>query len=73
LHFIVNVVINVACQKCYYIWRQARTGFIKYNRLGAVRKNNVRHGRRREARCIMSLEKEKQFLHSIEKEALPEK
>jgi transposase len=42
----------------------------KYNRLGAGWKDNVRHGGRREARCIMSLEKEKQFLQSIEKEAL---
>jgi transposase len=42
----------------------------KYNRLGAGRKDTVHHGGRREARCIMSLEKGKQFLRSIEKEAL---
>ncbi|MDR2652943.1 MAG: winged helix-turn-helix domain-containing protein, partial [Prevotellaceae bacterium] len=42
----------------------------KYNKLGASWKENVKWGGRREERCIMTLEKEKEFLQSIEKEAL---
>jgi hypothetical protein len=42
----------------------------KYNRLGATWKDNVHRGRTLRRGCIMSLEREKQFLQSIEKEAL---
>jgi transposase len=42
----------------------------KYNKKGASWKENVKWGGRRERRCIMALEKEKEFLQSIEKEAL---
>ena len=42
----------------------------KYNKLGASWKSNVRWGGRREERSIMTLEKEREFLHSMETEAL---
>ena len=42
----------------------------KYNRSGLDWKNNKPAGGRREARCIMSIEAEAQFLQSIESDAL---
>jgi transposase len=42
----------------------------KYNKLGMSWKTAVKRGGRREERCIMTLEKEKEFLKSIETDAL---
>jgi transposase len=42
----------------------------KYNKSGALWKANVRRGGRREERCIMSLPAEKEFLKSVEKDAV---
>jgi transposase len=42
----------------------------KYNLLGASWKSGVKRGGRREARCIMTFEKEKEFLQTVEKDAL---
>jgi transposase len=41
-----------------------------YNKLGASWRDNVQRGGRREARCIMTLSEEKEFLKSVEEEAL---
>jgi transposase len=38
----------------------------KYNKLGSSWKTDVKWGGRREKRCIMTLEKEKEFLQSVE-------
>ena len=42
----------------------------KYNKFGASWKTNVKRGGRREDRCMMPLEKEKEFLKGIEEDAL---
>jgi transposase len=42
----------------------------RYNKLGLSWKSNTKWGGRREKRCIMTLEKEKEFLQSVEHEAL---
>ena len=42
----------------------------RYNKLGVSWKTNVKRGGRREERSTMPLEKEKEFLKSIEKDAL---
>ena len=42
----------------------------RYNKLGASWKTNVHRGGRREERCMMPLEKEKEFLKDIEEDAL---
>ena len=42
----------------------------KYNKLGVSWKEDVIRGGRREERCIMTLDKEKEFLKNIEKDAL---
>lgn len=42
----------------------------KYNKFGLSWKSNIKWGGRREERCIMTLEKEKEFLQSLETEAI---
>jgi transposase len=42
----------------------------RYNKLGVSWKAGVKHGGRREKRCIMSLEREREFLKSIEEDAI---
>lgn len=42
----------------------------KYNKFGASWKSNTKWVGRREERCIMTIEKEKEFLRSIETEAI---
>jgi transposase len=42
----------------------------RYNRFGMSWKTSVKRGGRREERCIMTLEKEQDFLKSIEEDAL---
>ncbi|MDR1878230.1 MAG: hypothetical protein LBQ64_01545 [Bacteroidales bacterium] len=46
------------------------TTVASYNKTESAWNPNKAMGGRREARCIMSLEKEKEFLKSVEKEAL---
>jgi transposase len=42
----------------------------KYNKHGAAWKTAINRGGRREERCLMSLEKEKEFLKGIEEDAI---
>jgi transposase len=42
----------------------------RYNKLGVSWKANIKRGGRREERCMMPLEKEKEFLKGIEEDAL---
>jgi transposase len=42
----------------------------KYNKLGVSWKSNIKRGGRREKRCIMTIEQEKEFLQSVETEAI---
>ena len=42
----------------------------KYNKLGASWKSNITWGGRREKRCIMTIEKEKEFLRGVETDAI---
>jgi transposase len=41
-----------------------------YNRLGITWKSDIKWGGRREERCIMTLEMEKEFLQTVEEDAL---
>ena len=42
----------------------------KYNKLGVSWKSNINWGGRREERCIMTIEKEKEFLRGVETDAI---
>jgi len=42
----------------------------KYNRLGASWKTEIKRGGRRQKRCIMTLEEEKEFLQTVSEDAL---
>jgi transposase len=59
-------IAEILCIKPEKIYRKVQS----YNKLGASWKANVNLGGRREERCIMTLEKEREFLKNIEEEAL---
>jgi transposase len=59
-------IADILCINVYKIYKTVE----KYNRHGASWKSNIRLGGRREERCIMTLDKEKEFLQSIETEAI---
>jgi transposase len=56
----------ILCVKPEKIYKKVQ----RYNKLGVSWKTDVKRGGRREERCIMSLEKERDFLKSIEADAL---
>jgi transposase len=59
-------IAEILCVKPSKIYTKVRT----YNKLGVSWKSNVKRGGRREERCMMTLEKEQEFLKSIEEDAL---
>jgi transposase len=59
-------IAEILCVKPSKIYTKVRI----YNKLGASWKSNVKRGGRREERCTMPLEKEREFLKSIEEDAL---
>ena len=59
-------IAEILCIKPENIYKKVQ----KYNKLGLSWKANVKRGGRREQRCIMTLEKEREFLKSIEEDAL---
>jgi transposase len=59
-------IADILCVKPENIYKKVQ----KYNKLGSSWKANVNRGGRREERCIMTLEKELEFLKSIEEDAL---
>jgi transposase len=59
-------IANILCVTENKIYKTVE----KYNKFGASWKTNVQWGGRREERCIMTLEKEKEFLQNIETEAI---
>ena len=59
-------IANILCVTVNKIYKTVE----KYNKQGASWKSNVKRGGRREARCIMTIEKEKEFLQSMEASAI---
>ena len=59
-------IANILCVTENKIYKTVE----KYNKLGASWKTNVQWGGRREERCIMTIEEEKEFLRSIEIDAI---
>ena len=59
-------IADILGVKVEYIYAKVQ----KYNKLGVSWKDNVKRGGRREERCIMSLDKERDFLASIESDAV---
>jgi len=59
-------ISDILCVKKGKIYKTVE----KYNKLGASWKSNIKWGGRREERCIMTIEKEKEFLQCLETEAI---
>jgi len=59
-------IADILCIGVHRIYKTVE----KYNKLGASWKSNIKLGGRREERCIMTLDKEKEFLQSMETEAI---
>jgi transposase len=59
-------ISKVLCIKPENIYKKVQ----RYNKLGVSWKTDVKHGGRRERRCIMSLDKERDFLNSMEEDAV---
>jgi len=59
-------IAAILCVKPENIYKKVQ----KYNKFGASWKTNVKRGGRREVRCKMTLEKEKEFLKGLEEDAL---
>jgi transposase len=59
-------IADILGVKVEYIYAKVQ----KYNKLGVGWKDNVRRGGRREERCIMSLDQERDFLQRIESDAI---
>jgi len=59
-------IADILCVKPENIYKKVQ----KYNKFGSSWKSSVKRGGRREERCIMTLEKEKEFLKNIEEDAL---
>jgi transposase len=59
-------ISDILCVKPENIYKKVQ----KYNKLGPSWKTGVKRGGRREARCLMTLEEEKEFLKGIEDDAL---
>jgi len=59
-------IAEILCVKPENIYKKVQ----RYNKLGLSWKSNVNRGGRREARCITTIEKEQEFLKSVEEDAL---
>jgi transposase len=59
-------IAAVLCVKSENIYKKVQ----RYNKPGVSRKTGVKRGGRREKRCIMPLEKEREFLQGIEEDAI---
>jgi transposase len=59
-------IAEILCVKVEYIYRKVQC----YNKFGVSWKTDLKRGGRREERCIMSLDQERDFLESIEDDAL---
>jgi transposase len=59
-------IAEILCVKKEKIYKTVE----KYNKLGVSWKSNIKRGGRREERCIMTIEKEKEFLQSLETDAI---
>ena len=59
-------IAAILCVKPENIYKKVQ----RYNKFGVSWKADVKHGGRREERCIMSLDNEREFLKSIEEDAI---